>query len=45
MKGDAEYLIINTVLPHNIFYDWVWFLEGKVENKAGICLFFQYTTE
>ena len=28
-KGDAENPIVNTVLPHDIFKDWVWLLLGK----------------
>ena len=31
-KGDAEYPIVSTVLPHSIFQDWVWFLEEKGEK-------------
>ena len=29
IKGDAENPIVNTVLPHDIFKDWVWLLLGK----------------
>ena len=28
-KGEADNAIINTVLPHDIFQHWVWFLEEK----------------
>ena len=38
-KGGADNLIINTVLPHDIFLDWVWFLQGKVETNTDICFF------
>ena len=39
LKGDAGNPIVNTVLPHDIFQDWVWLLQGKERKKLIFACF------
>ena len=42
-KGDAGNPIVNTVLPHDIFKDWVWLLQGKDRNGLIFACFASIT--
>ena len=42
-KGDAGNPIVNTVLPHDIFNDWVLLLQGKDRNGLIFACFASLT--
>ena len=38
-KGEADNPIVNTVLPHDIFQHWVWFLEEREKYRRIFACF------
>ena len=39
VKGEADNPIVNTVLPHDIFQHWVWFLEEREKYRRIFACF------